>query len=220
MARARNLKPKFFTNDRLAELPPLVRLLFAGLWCIADREGRLEDRPNRIKVDVLPYDKCNVDKMLQDLHSHEFILRYTSGGTRYIQVLKFSKHQNPHVKESQSTIPAPDSAPDKPSAGNGASPVLSPENPERARLIPDSFNPIGKTVATPQISGSTCEPETSKPSGDRSPLKTKPQPGWHKSQDGLRAMGAYLGLPAKRGELEPEYRQRLFEADQAQQAAH
>ena len=56
MARARNLKPSFFTNDKLAELHPLGRLLFAGLWTIADREGRLEDRPKRIKTDVsLPY---------------------------------------------------------------------------------------------------------------------------------------------------------------------
>ena len=48
MARARNIKPGFFANENLAECDPLARLLFAGLWCLADREGRLEDRPKRI----------------------------------------------------------------------------------------------------------------------------------------------------------------------------
>ena len=61
MARSRNIKPGFFLNDDLAECEPLARLLFAGLWCIADREGRLEDRPKRIKIEVLPYDNCDVN---------------------------------------------------------------------------------------------------------------------------------------------------------------
>src|SRR5262245_4448792 len=61
MARARLLKPGFFTNEDLVELPPAARLLFAGLWTLADREGRLEDRPKRIKLAVLPYDDVDVD---------------------------------------------------------------------------------------------------------------------------------------------------------------
>ena len=48
MARARILKPGFFANELLAEIHPYGRLLFAGLWTLADREGRLEDRPKRI----------------------------------------------------------------------------------------------------------------------------------------------------------------------------
>lgn len=108
MARARNIKPGFFSNDRLAELKPLVRLLFAGLWTIADRAGRLEDRPNKIKVEVLPYDTCNADKMLSELEDFGFIRRYTANGTKYIQVNAFTKHQNPHKNEAQSTIPAPE----------------------------------------------------------------------------------------------------------------
>jgi hypothetical protein len=49
MPRTRQIKPGFFKNDELAELPIEARLLFAGLWTIADREGRLEDRPKKIK---------------------------------------------------------------------------------------------------------------------------------------------------------------------------
>lgn len=108
MARSRNIKPGFFTNDELAEIEPLGRLLFAGLWTIADREGRLEDRPKKIKIEVLPYDDCDCDKLLQELHNRGFIVRYLVNGAQYIQIVNWSKHQNPHIKETASTIPAPD----------------------------------------------------------------------------------------------------------------
>lgn len=118
MARLRTIKPGFFTNEYLAECGPEAMILFAGLWCIADREGRLEDRPARIKVECLPYFNADPNDLLQRLHDRGFIQRYEADGSSFIQVLKFSKHQTPHVKEKPSTIQAPD----KP----GAFPVLAP----------------------------------------------------------------------------------------------
>ena len=108
MARARNIKPGLFVNDELAEVEPLGRLLFIGLWTIADREGRLKDRPKKIKAQTLPFDNCDVDSLLNQLQEHGFIYRYKSGECSYIQVLNFTKHQNPHIKEQESEIPAPD----------------------------------------------------------------------------------------------------------------
>lgn len=107
MARARILKPQFFANDELGALPPLARLLFQGLWCIADREGRLEDRPIRIKAEILPYDNADADKLLRQLHDAGFIQRYSVDAKSYIQIPTFLKHQRPHIKEQASTIPAP-----------------------------------------------------------------------------------------------------------------
>jgi hypothetical protein len=97
-----------FANDQLAEIDPLGRLLFIGLWTLADRDGRLEDRPRRIKAEVLPYDDCDVDALLEALHGRGFILRYQVQERRFIQVVKFAKHQNPHIREPASAIPAPD----------------------------------------------------------------------------------------------------------------
>jgi len=115
MPRSRLLKPAFFMNDTLAECSPLARLLFAGLWCHADREGRLEDRPARLRVQILPYDDCNVDELLDELAScsdmdgaPSFLVRYEHGHGKYLQILNFSKHQRPHIKEPDSIIPAPD----------------------------------------------------------------------------------------------------------------
>ena len=108
MARSRNIKPGFFLNDKLADVEPLGRILFAGLWCIADRKGRLKDRPRRIKAEVLPYDNCDLDDLLNQLVKHGFIIRYEVDGEAYIQVTNFMKHQNPHKNERDSEIPAPD----------------------------------------------------------------------------------------------------------------
>lgn len=107
MARARLIKPSFFTNTDLSALSALTRLLFISLWCLADREGRLEDNPQRIKAQGLPYDKANVGRMLADLEERGFIVRYESAGGRFIQIVKFLKHQTPHIREAASTIPAP-----------------------------------------------------------------------------------------------------------------
>lgn len=107
--RARNLKPGTFKNELLGSSDPLHTILFEGLWCLSDREGRLEDRPLRICAELFPY-RRNVtekktDTMLQWLHDHGFIARYSTGGVRFIQVIEFLKHQNPHKNEKPSTIP-------------------------------------------------------------------------------------------------------------------
>jgi hypothetical protein len=137
VSRSRNIKPGFFKNEALAELPFEYRILFQGLWCEADREGRLEDRPRRLKAELFPYDSVDVDAGLSALVNAGFIARYTVAGQRYIEVLKFAKHQNPHKKETPSTIPAWDR-----SVQDREIPEQAPEIPERAGLIPDSLNLI------------------------------------------------------------------------------
>jgi len=133
--RSRNLKPGYFKNEILCELDPLARILFSGLWCMADREGRLEYRPKRIKVEILPYDNCNIEKLLQQL-SKDFITIYEVCGEKYIQINKFKEHQNPHIKEAASTIPAPEKhsastiqAPDEHGSRPAESLILNPESP-------------------------------------------------------------------------------------------
>ena len=109
MARARNIKPSIMDNEELAELEPMARLLFIYLWMLADREGRIEDRPKRIAAQALPYDRnADVGAMLDVLHKAGFIVRYEAQGQACIQITAFAKHQNPHIRESASTLPAPE----------------------------------------------------------------------------------------------------------------
>ena len=104
MARARNIKPGFFKNAELAECSPLARLLFIYLWTEADKEGRLEDRPKQLKAYGLPYDDCDADQLLNELHAAGFIKRYEGGGKKIIWIVNFKKHQNPHPKETPSEL--------------------------------------------------------------------------------------------------------------------
>ena len=62
--RARNIKTGFYKNDQLAECSLAARLLFPGLWMMADRDGRLEYRPKRIKAEVFPYDDVDVSALV------------------------------------------------------------------------------------------------------------------------------------------------------------
>lgn len=167
MSRARNIKPGFFKNELLVELPFEVRLLFIGLWTMCDRAGRMEDRPTRIRMELFPADSVDVEAGLQGLHDRGFIQRYEVGGKRYLQVVTWAKHQNPHVKEAQSSIPEP---PNRPVPGkHGASTVQAPDEHSSSpadSLIPDSF-----TRATePNGSGADAPP----PADER-----KADPIWH-----------------------------------------
>lgn len=113
MARARNIKPGIMDNEELAQCSFEARLLFIYLWMLADREGRIEDRPPRVRVQAFPYDPgVDIDALLNELdavgdENDGLIVRYTVTGKKYIQIANFKKHQSPHVKERASTIPAP-----------------------------------------------------------------------------------------------------------------
>jgi hypothetical protein len=110
MSRTRTLKGKFFQNEVLGQIPPFGRLLFAGLWTIADRDGRLEDRPARIVAELFPYDRdlcaVDVDHLLMLLDVGGLIVRYQVDGCAYIEIVKWTDHQHPHPREVASTIPA------------------------------------------------------------------------------------------------------------------
>jgi hypothetical protein len=110
--RIRNLKPGFFKNEVLATLDFHVRLLFQGLWCMADCEGRLEDRPERIRAELFPYDAPDVigiDGALDSLACNDFILRYEAEGKRCILVKKFREHQalSGSERRGRSSLPWP-----------------------------------------------------------------------------------------------------------------
>ena len=178
MARARQLKPGFFKNEDLARCTPWARLMFEGLWTLSDREGRLEDRPTYIKGELFPHDNLDAEVLLAELANLKdhfnrpaFILRYRVGECKYIQIINFSKHQNPHVKEPASIMPAPDKhsastrrarckvgthterAPEEHRASRASSlfPLSSSLTPDSPLLTPDSKDS--------PAAGARCAPE-------------------------------------------------------------
>ena len=104
--RARNIKPGFYKNEDLAECSLEARLLFPGLWMLADRMGRLEYRPKKIKGEIFPFDNIDVAMLLEELSQWGLIKIYDAGGKKYIWIPNFLNHQQPHRNEKPSEIPA------------------------------------------------------------------------------------------------------------------
>jgi hypothetical protein len=134
MARARNIKPGFYKNEDLAECSVWARFIFPGLWMLADRDGLLEDRPKRIKGELLPFDPQEVEPLLAELERHKLIIRYKNSDGAFICIPKFKAHQSPHYSEKPSGIKPPDyqeqAESDEPASGgnSGNTPGALPEN--------------------------------------------------------------------------------------------
>jgi len=166
MARTRLLKPDFFTDEDLAELPYEARLLFAGLWTIADRDGRLEDRPKRIKAHLFPYDDVNVDYLLQRLASARFISRYVEDSIAVIQIRTFAKHQNPHHREPASVLPKNLSKNEKPRLGRGNASKRQGAASTQPQPGPAVFDTVIDTVSDPVRDTETVSDPVTRVAGD------------------------------------------------------
>ena len=162
--RARNIKPGFFKSEEVAECSPWARLLFPGLWCMADREGRLEDRPKRMKGEIFPYDSIEIEPLLQELVEQGLIIRYEVDGQKLIWIPTFVKHQKPHPNEKPSILAAYEASITKViSTSNQGDKYLQPRcnsiglNP--SSLNPDLLNPESLSTESP----TKVEPEPTAP---------------------------------------------------------
>ncbi len=109
MPRIRSIRHDLFLDEELAEAASIpARFLLTGLWTIADKQGRLEDRPKRIKAQIYPYDDVDVDALLRELSQGGQIVRYIVNGMNYIEIASFLKTQKPHPKEVDSDLPGPE----------------------------------------------------------------------------------------------------------------
>lgn len=107
MARIRYIKPEFFDSEKVASVSFVARLLFAGLWTVADRDGRFEWSARRLKAKLFPYDTIDLEPILAELTAAGMVVRYDVGGTSYGHMPGFSRHQRPHPHEAKSTLPEP-----------------------------------------------------------------------------------------------------------------
>jgi len=106
--KTRLVRPELFSDERLSGVGPYALPLLLGLPCLADRDGRLEDKPLQIKTLILPYASVSIDDFnstLNQLHELEFLVRYEVGGKRYIEIADFINEQKPHPKEACKNLP-------------------------------------------------------------------------------------------------------------------
>jgi hypothetical protein len=106
MANARNIKPDVMTDDRFFKKNPLLMILNIFLPTVADREGRLEDRPGSIHLRVLGlYPDCDANDLLNQLAEMQAIDRYEVHGIKVIQINNWFNLQNPHALQKDSQLP-------------------------------------------------------------------------------------------------------------------
>lgn len=96
MARIRTIKPEFWTDEVVVQLPFEARLLFIGMWNFADDTGALEYSPDRIRLQILPAERdCDITGLI-DLLAAAGLIEYWVGDTGSIEALTingWAKHQ-------------------------------------------------------------------------------------------------------------------------------
>lgn len=152
MARARTVKPEFFTHEGLASCDPHARLLAIGLLQLADREGRLRWLPTQIHGNIFPFEPhLDVKHLGKQLVKQNFLHLYSVDGKDYAVIVNFTKHQRISGKEAStpSFIPPPPQVvtqqPSSPGSTQGSTEVLHQLPPNT--LIPLVLNPESSTTS-------------------------------------------------------------------------
>jgi hypothetical protein len=107
MPHIRTVKPELFFDEELEALGDTAKIAFIGLFCQADRRGRMKDQPEILRCHIFPHrPELDFDSILWKLHPR-FIVRYKNeDGRVYIWVRNFEKHQRPHHTEAESAFPS------------------------------------------------------------------------------------------------------------------
>ena len=91
--KSRMIRPGFWTDEKTVTLSYPARLLFIGLWCVADDEGRLEWRPGQVKMLLFPSDQIDLLPLAEELKAAGLVEVYGAIGKEFMQVCNFLKHQ-------------------------------------------------------------------------------------------------------------------------------
>ncbi|WP_233866710.1 hypothetical protein [Paraburkholderia adhaesiva] len=171
MPRSRTVKGGFFRSPDIQHTPVDCRLLFISLWTQADRDGRLEDLPSKIRDEAFPYDfditEQHVDDLLNILDHRDLILRYVVEGRPLIFITKWKTHQHPHPKEAKSELAPP---PDPPANARqsrvqfiGAGQFTPGNDPVHTQVRTDRA--LSSNTSNTSVSSKPSKPSDTSPSG-------------------------------------------------------
>lgn len=95
MARKRMIDPEFWLDEELAQLTPSARLLFIGLWSIADDNyATFPNRPDWVKAQIFPYNSTSTRELLDELSNSGKIIPFKADdGKDYYFIKNFFKYQ-------------------------------------------------------------------------------------------------------------------------------
>ncbi len=103
MPRARFIRPEFFTDEKVSDLPFGCALLFAGIWCQADLRGVFECSPRLLRGLVFPMrdgiDTDTIGDWLNALERSGMILRFEHTDKTWAVVVNWSRYQEITTRE-------------------------------------------------------------------------------------------------------------------------
>lgn len=108
MARKRMIDPSIWQSEDFGKLSTLAKIVFIGLFSLADDEGRGRCNPVYLKSTLFPYEEnirsADIDKTLSEISSNMSVVLYSCDGSSYYSLLSWDTFQKID-RPSQSKIP-------------------------------------------------------------------------------------------------------------------
>lgn len=105
--KIRSVHPGFFSDPTLAKLTPHARILYVGLWCYCDDDGRGEWLPKHIDGALFPHEAVHIHGLLGELERVGKLIRYEVAGRQYFVLPAFGRWQHPKYKRTSNVPPPP-----------------------------------------------------------------------------------------------------------------
>lgn len=108
MARKRMIDPNIWQSEDFSRLSTLGKLVFIGLFSLADDEGRGRCNPVYLKSTLFPYEEgirsADIDKTLSEISSNMSVIFYSCDGSSYYSLYNWNIWQKID-RPSESKIP-------------------------------------------------------------------------------------------------------------------
>jgi hypothetical protein len=169
MARIRSIKPEYWADQDLAEqVSRDARLLYIGLWNLADEHCRLRGDPRYVKGQIFPYDDDlqppEIAALLDELALAGKVIQFRTGTGTFIFLPKLAKNQRLEPEKVATKLPGPD---------DPGSVLLTPNAtvvPDESESRTDEFAPDAEkmsllygTGSMEHVSPSSAEPMDADP---------------------------------------------------------
>ena len=171
--RIRTIKPEFWESESVGRLSRDARLLFIGLWSIAEDSGVSRASLARIRAGLFPYDETlknsQIESWLNELEKESMIKRYCVGADHYLHVCNWQKHQKiDHPGKLRLPLPtdplatvsresrdglATDQGSGIRDQGKDQGPIAAPEKPPPARARDPLFDALAESTEGVPVGG-------------------------------------------------------------------
>ena len=108
MAKIRTIKPEFWADGKIGQLPIGCRLFFVGTWNFADDNGVIRANPKYLKSEIFKYDDIPVDQIeawLSLLVQGYMLIPFRYMGEDFYLCRTFDRHQRIDDRYRKNIVP-------------------------------------------------------------------------------------------------------------------